>query len=271
VSNLDNIYLKLDLASAASAALLAKIASFCQDNPIRLAVQYREQHMGINLVCQMEGMIVPLREWTVELGVVVHYLRSALDNLIYACAQTVSNPPKRPRALLFPIIENPLTYTKAVQEIAPQLPARIAELLERIQPYQRSKPNVEGTPEQDPLVLLSWISNQDKHRMPVPFFVPPSEINFTHTCEFASEAEASANLPPDVVAHAGPLSNGAILLEYRTKHPVTRVSGQINIAAHIAFETNVGTQEISTILGLLTWYTRLVVDEFAKGLDECAA
>jgi hypothetical protein len=266
VSNLDNVFLKVDRASARAAALSANIAAFCQDHMIALDVQYREGRLGIKLVCQMEGMLVLLREWSVELGEVVYSLRSALDNLIYACAQTASDPPPRPRELQFPIIQDFRQYKNAVREIEPQLPVGIAELLEKIQPYQRSKPDVEGSPEHGPLVLLNWISNHDKHRMPVPFLVPPREIAFTQTCEFASEADADANVPPDVVVHAGPLSHGATLLEYRTKHPVTRVSGQFKIAAHVAFETHLSTREVSEAIGQLTWYTRLVVDEFAKNL-----
>lgn len=266
MSRLDNVFLKLDRASARAAALSANIAAFCQDHPIALDVQHREERFGVNLICQMDGMLAPLKEWSIELGEVVYSLRSALDNLIYACAQTALDPPAHPRELQFPIVQDSRQYKNAVREIAPQLPVGIAELLEKIQPYHRSRPDVEGSPEHDPLVLLNWISNHDKHRMPVPFLVPPREIEFTQTCEFASEADADANVPPDVVVHAGPLSHGATLLEYRTKHAVARISGRVKITAHVAFETHAGTREVSEAIGQLTWYTRLVVDEFAKNL-----
>lgn len=264
MSNLDNVFLKLDHASARAAALSNNISAFCKNHLIMLDAQYRDDRLGVNLVCQMEGMIVPLREWSVGLGEVVYSLRSALDNLIYACAQTVSNPPPCSKELQFPIIQDSRHYKNAVREIAPQLPVEIAELLEKVQPYQRSRSDVEGSPEHDPLVLLNWISNHDKHRMPVPFLVPPREIEFTQMCEFASEADADANVPPDVVVHAGPLSHGATLVEYRTKHPVTRISGQFKITAHVVFETHFGTREVSEAIGQLTWYTRLVIDEFSK-------
>ena len=151
-----------------------------------------------------------------------------------------------------------------MRNIAPQLPADIADLLEKVQPYQRGKPDVEGSPEHDPLVLLNWISNEDKHRMLVPFLIPPKEIKFEQSCEFASEADAAANVPPDVVVHGGPLSHGAVLLEYRTKHPLTRVSGQFNITAHVEFKTPAGSRDISEAIRQLAWYTRLVVDGFAN-------
>lgn len=262
--NLDNVFLKLNRADVRAAELSENMAAFCRDHPIMLDAQMCEGRLGINLVCQMKGMVVPLMEWSVELGEIVYSLRSALDNLIYVCAQNVSDPPPRPRDLQFPIIQDSRQYENATRQIVPQLPIGIANLLEKVQPYQRSNPDVEGSPDADPLVLLNWISNHDKHRMPIPFLVPPREIEFTQMCEFASEADAAANVPPDVVVHAGPLTDGSTLLEYRTKHPITRVSGQFKITAHVGIETPVGTREVSEAIGQLTWYTRLVVNEFFK-------
>lgn len=264
MSHLDSVFLKLSRADEKAVALAANVVAFCRDHPIALDAQLREGQLGVNLVCQMEGMIVPLKEWSLELGEIVYSLRSALDNLIYVCAQIRADPPPCPRALQFPIIRDPGQWLTAVGPIAPQLPESIADLLEKVQPYHRSRPDVEGSPDHDPLVLLNWISKHDKHRMPVPFLVSPKAIEFAHSCEFASEADAAANVPPDVVLHAGPLSHGATLLEYRTKHPVTKGSGQFKITAHVEFETHAGTREISEAVGQLTWYTRLVVDEFAN-------
>lgn len=264
MANLDNVFLKLNRADVRAVALSENMAAFCRDHPIRLATQMREGRLGVNLVCQMKGMVVPLMEWSVELGEIVYSLRSALDNLVYVCAQTISDPPPRPRDLQFPIIQDSRQYENATRHIVPQLPIDIADLLEKVQPYQRSKPDVEGCPDADPLVLLNWISNHDKHRMPIPFLVPPREIEFTQMCVFASEADAAANVPPDVVVHAGPLADGSTLLEYRTKHPVSRVSGQLKITAHVGIETPLGMQEVSEAIKQLTWYTRLVVNEFFK-------
>jgi hypothetical protein len=264
--NLDSVYLKLDRADARATALSENILTFCQNHPITLDAQLREGRLGTNLVCKMEGMVVPLVEWSIELGEIVYSLRSALDNLIYTCAQIVLDPPLRPRGLQFPIIQDSKDYENAARFVATQLPINIGVLLEKIQPYQRNNPDVEGSPETDPLVLLNWISNHDKHRMPVPFLIPPREIEFTHMCEFASSEQAAENAPPNVIVHTGPLSDGVTLLEHRTKHPIIRASGQFKITAHVGFETHLGVREIIEAIGQLTWYTRLVVDEFSKEL-----
>lgn len=261
---LDNVFLKWNRANEKAAALCTNVPAFCRDHPITLDARLREGRLGVDLVCDMAGLIAPLKEWSLALGEIVYSLRSSLDNLIYVCAQTREDPPPRPRDLQFPIIQDSAQYANAVKHIAPQLPEAVADLLERVQPYQRDKPDVEGRPELDPLVLLNWISNHDKHRMPVPFLVPPKEIQFSQTCEFASESDAAANVPPDVVVHAGPLAHGATLLEYRTKHPVSKVAGRFDITAQVAFETHAGVRELSEAVAQLAWYTRLVIDEFAK-------
>jgi len=134
----------------------------------------------------------------------------------------------------------------------------------KVPPEQRARPDVEGSPENDALVLLNWISNHDKHRMTVPFLVPLEEVEFSQLCEFASEADATENVLPNVIVHAGPLSHGEILLEHRTKHPVAKVSGQFKITARVATEAHAGTQEVSEAIGQLTWHIKLVADKFSE-------
>lgn len=253
-------------AKAKSESLTNGISTFCKDHPIDLEAKLREGGLGVDLICVMDNLETPLNEWSIELGEVVYSLRSSLDNLIYVCAQQFADPPPNPRRLQFPIIQDSSQYQNAVRDILPQISSNIADLLEKIQPFQRNNPDVEGTPEHDPLVLLNWISNHDKHRMPVPFLVPPKEIGINHTCEFESDEDASKNVPPDVVVHVDPLTHGKKIIEHRTKHPVKRVSGKLDIVAHVAFNSHNGVRDLSEAMNQLTWYTKLIIDEFAKEL-----
>ena len=100
--------------------------------------------------------------------------------------------------------------------------------------------------------------------MPIPFLLPPKEIEFSQACQFNSSADAAANTPPDVVVHIAPLAHNATLLEYRTKHPVNWVAGNFNITANVAFESHAGARDILEAMKQLTWYTGIVTDEFAK-------
>jgi len=246
--------------------LSSSISTFCNDNPISLEAKLREGRLGVDLICQMDNLEIPLKEWSIELGEVVYLLRSSLDNLIYVCAQSYSDPPTNPRRLQFPIVQDSRQYQNAVRDILPQISPEVSNLLEKIQPFQRSNPEVEGAPEFDPLVLLNWISNHDKHRKPLLFLVPPKEIGINHTCEFESEQDASENVPPDVVVHVDPLSHGKNIIEHRTKHPVKKISGKLDITAHVAFNSHNGLRDLSETMNQLTWYTKLIIDEFSKEL-----
>lgn len=268
MQRLSKVYLKLDRAAARSAALTGVIAAFCREHTITFRANLRQHRLGVDLVCEMEGVDVPLETWSVELGEIAHLLRSALDNLVFACAQTEADPPTRPRDLQFPIVQAEADYSRAVRNIESQLPASVVELVRMMQPFQRARPDVEGSPEADPLVLLNWISNQDKHRIPVPFLVPPRELSISHMCEFASDDDAAANVPPDVTVHTGPLSHGKTILEYRTKHPIVCASGELKVLARVEFESHTGPRELPEAVDQLVWYTRLVVDEFAKRLSD---
>jgi hypothetical protein len=246
--------------------LTSNISTFCKNNPISLEAKLREGRLGVDLICQMDNLEVPLKEWSIELGEIVYSLRSSLDNLIYVCAQHHSDPPPNPRRLKFPIIQDTHQYPNEVRDITPQISPDISNLLMKIQPFQRSNPEVESAPEFDPLVLLNWISNHDKHRLPVPFLVAPKAISINQTCEFESEQDASKNVPPDVLVHAVPLSHGNKIIEYRTKHPVKRICGKMDITAHVAFNSSNGACDLSEAMNQLTWYTKLIIDEFSKEL-----
>lgn len=262
--SLDDVELKIARSRDQAEALQEEIVEFCEDNPISLRAAYRSEKRGVNLICQMDQMRIPLKEWSIKMGEAVYSLRSALDNLIFACARIKSDPPTDPRALKFPIIQDRTQYQNAARKIAPQLPRQISELLEKIQPFQRDQANVGGEPEYDPLVLLNWISNHDKHRMPIPFLIPPSEIHFSQACKFESEEDACANTPPDVLIHTKPLEHDEIVMEYRTKHPVQWVQGNFTITANVAFESHKGVRGFNEAINQLTWYTGLVIDEFKK-------
>ena len=166
----------------------------------------------------------------------------------------------------FPIFTDESAFTKQAKQIISQLEPSIAELVERIQPYHRAKSDVEGTPEFDPLVSLNILSNLDKHRMPVPFLIPPQEISFQQSCQFYSNEDATANIPPNVIIHAGSLVHGKTVLEYITTCPIKQADGVFQIKANVAIEANNFTREVIEIISQLTWYTRLVVNEFEKHL-----
>lgn len=260
------IYTKLDRAASKSMALKNSIEEWNNQNAVTLESELRPERRGVNIKCNMQDLSVPIENWRLDFGEIIYTLRSALDNLIFYCASRHNDPPKSPRTLYFPIFAKSNEFEKRARNILSQLEPEVVELLEKIQPYHRKKPEVEGTPEIDPLVTLNFLSNLDKHRMPIPFLVPPQEISFQQCCHFYSDEDASANVPPNVIVHVDALTHGKIVMEYITNCPIEMAAGKFAIKAKVAIEVNGCTRDIFEIMQQLTWYSRLIVDEFEKTL-----
>lgn len=262
------IYLKLKRAESKFNALKNSIEEWRSENELDLISELRPNRHGINLICNMDGISVPIENWRLDFGEIIYMLRSALDNLIFHCARRQVDPPSTPRSLYFPIFKDAQQFSKKAKATLSQLEPEISELVEKIQPYHREKPEIEGTPDFDPLVSLNILSNLDKHRMPVPFLVPPNEIAFNQTCEFYSDADAEANIPPNVIIHAEPLVHKKVVIEYITNCPVKQVSGNLHIKAKVVVEVNNTRRELFEILAQLIWYTGLIIAEFEKTLTK---
>ncbi len=260
------IHTKLERAESKFIALKNSVEEWCDANELTLVLELRPNRHGINLICEMEGMLIPIESWRLDFGEIIYTLRSALDNLIYFCASRHLDPPAKPRSLYFPIFTDPHQFAKTAKSTISQVEVEISELIEKIQPYHRGKPDVDGSPEFDPLVSLNFFSNLDKHRMPVPFLVPPNEISFNQTCQFYTEEEAKANIPPNVIIHADPLMHGNMVMEYITNCPLKEAAGNFQIKAGVAVEVNNHRRELFEVLSQLIGYTKLVIGEFEKTL-----
>jgi hypothetical protein len=226
--------------------------------------ELRESNLGFRLVLQEFEEIAPLYHWGLLLGECIHNLRSALDNLAFALARLVSDPPSTPSALHFPICRDKSGFEKSdrIRRSLDQMPAEAAALIERLQPFHRDGSEASGHPDNDPLVLLQWLSNQDKHRIPSVVLVAPTEIHHSCAVEFHSDQDAEANSSPDVTVWVDELHSGTVLLEHRTNRPVVKASGSFHVEAIVAIQTLHKRAPVTEILSQLTYYTALVVDQF---------
>jgi len=262
------IYTKLDRADAKILNLKKSIDDWCDDNILTLDSKLRPQRQGLNLTCNMQNISVPIENWRLDFGEIIYTLRSTLDNLVFFFAKQHLDPPKKPRSIFFPIYTDENQFSKGANVIISQLPPEVSTLIEKIQPYHREKQNVEGAPEFDPLVSLNFLSNLDKHRMPIPFLVPPQEITFNQSCEFYSDTDAESNTPPNVIIHVDALVHEKLVMEYITNCPIKQAAGEFHIKAKVVIEVNNNNRELFEIMEQLTWYTRLIVVEFEKTLTK---
>lgn len=255
--------LKINRANQQIKELTKSISDWGSGSPVKAKLELRENRNGTKLI--IEEILAPesLEEFGIITGECVHNLRTALDNMVYALARLKTDPPQKHDKISFPIYEDGKAFEKCRKNTLSNLPYEAARLIELIQPFQRARDDVEGRPCDDPLILLRDLSNKDKHRVPVfPILLPVEEMSFSHGVEFYSEADASANVPPDVIITHGPLTAGMIIVEHRTKNPIKSATGEFNFKASIVLQVNDGYEPVDKILSHLNYYTNMVVEQF---------
>ena len=170
-----SVDLKLARADSQVRMLADQISGWTSRNPIRARVEYGEKRLGFRLIQEQFTEDAPLDDWGLLIGECVHNLRSALDNLAFALSRLRRDPPRNPGAIAFPIYCDKRQFKEHGIRKLNQMPDAAKTLIERLQPFQRNRSDVEGTPETDALVLLQWLNNADKHRVPALVFIAPAE------------------------------------------------------------------------------------------------
>jgi len=258
------IKIRLERAEIQAVELCKQVSDWCSRNPIKVKCVLRENRLGFKLVQEDFDEPVPLEIFGLLVAEFIHNLRSLLDNLVFALARLKLDPPEKPKNIFFPIIQNELKFSKNCSQCLDQLPKEVASLIERLQPFQRNDPHVEGKPDQDPLVLLQWLSNTDKHQIPTVALVAPTEIAFSHSSKFYSDEDADLNVPPDVTIWAGYLEPGIVLLEHKTNRPIESVSGNFDCKAVVSIKTFEDINPLDKVVINLLNYTKLIVNQFTS-------
>jgi hypothetical protein len=112
---------------------------------------------------------LPLLQWGVITGDVVHNLRSALDHLFWRVAHHEGRNPGNPAAVQFPIMEKGPSSAYWERSFVSAIDPSHAQRLERHQPYNPFQgPDNYSGPYVHPLALLKELSNDDKHRVVTP-------------------------------------------------------------------------------------------------------
>jgi len=198
------------------------------------------------------------------IGEYIHNLRSALDNLAFALARLKEDPPKNPRVITFPIFIEREQFERNGRSRVAQLPAQAAELIEKLQPFQRKGDSATGTPQSEPLPFLQKLSNNDKHQIPSVVVLLATEMQNSTMVEYRNDEEAAQNIPPDVTIWGGPIEPGTVLVEHRTKHPLAAVKGCHTFSGKVFFELSNDRFPISPTLSQLGYYTDLIIGQFRQ-------
>ena len=255
--------LKLARAKAQAQMLSEAIGPWSLRNPnVTTRCELREARMGYRLIVDGFAEPPPLEDWSLQVGEWAHNLRSALDNLAFALARLRCDPPPNPGRIAFPISIDKSKFEREARPTLEQMSDPAAQLVEKLQPFNRDGSPSMGTPESDALVILQWLNNADKHRVPSVILVGQMDATHEGSIEYYSEEDAKANTPPDTTVWGGPLAPGVVLLELRTKNSIAKVSGRFNVRGTVAIETNNGHPALILVIQSLTFYAAVVVDQF---------
>jgi len=161
-----SVELKLSRAAEQAQILKNEIDGWTKANPIRYKTEMYKDGMGFRVI--HEGFLnpPPTERWSLIFGELIHNLRSALDNLAWGLACVKADPPKKPKIIKFPIIQNRKDFKDEGKPITDQMTQDAAEVIKGMQPFEQS----ENNPARNYLVLLQKFNNEDKHTVPYILF-----------------------------------------------------------------------------------------------------
>jgi len=253
--------LKLARAKAQAQGLIDSISAWATGSNISSHLELLEGRLGFRHVVADFTQPCQADEWGLLVGECAHNLRSALDNIAFALARRHCDPPPKPSRIAFPIFTDETRFEKEARPTLEQLSAAASGLIKGLQPFNHTGSAVADAPASYALQLLQSLNNADKHRVPSVVVIGQSHTTHEARIEFFREEDRALNVPPDTTTSSGPLHPGAVLLEWRTKHPIASVHHEFEILASVVVETSLGLSPI-TVMQSLSSYTESVVDQF---------
>jgi hypothetical protein len=143
-----------------------EIAAFLDSAPYRPTVQFKRvpgntrPQFIFEFVIQIavDKQCPPM--WSIQIGEIVHNLRSSLDHVVYSLVvHATGSPPGKRERTQFPIFKHPPEGTFSKLSMLKGVSQDAASLIKTFQPFDT------GEKERSPLWHLNRLSNFDKHNM----------------------------------------------------------------------------------------------------------
>lgn len=205
----------------------------------------------------------PHDTWAYMFGEGVHQLRAALDNAIVQAAMAAGAPKDSVKRLQFPITDTEKSWNdlrsqrSAVHDV-------LVHRLRAVQPWVRAQAG--ASTDHDLLRLLRDLDNLDKHWVHAQATVVPLESQIQSSAQFESAAAAAAEAPPQTEVFTPELADGALLLRWRTKSPIVKVTGEQRVMMQVRVRgPGDADLPICGILAALALNTRIVLEWLATG------
>jgi hypothetical protein len=156
-----NVRAKLDRAFETLGCLRREIERFLDDGPGPMSFN-RDAADFARQVRAHSNRALPMR-FSILSGEVVHHLRSCLDHIIWALADSQVKSGPGAAKLEFPIFHAKPSNKSSFDRKIAGVPDGARQIIERLQPYHRPEAILTG-PLNDPLWVIHDLDRVDKHR-----------------------------------------------------------------------------------------------------------
>jgi hypothetical protein len=221
---LDGVYAKLGRADLHGESLKAEIAAYLDERPFELVSE--PDVTGER--CQLRAKIaieIPTVPWGVQLGEIIHDLRSSLDHLAWQLAlahRPGEHPPARTE---FPIFISADRYDReAVPKLAGISP-EAQSVIRQLQPFA-----VYEEPDRHPLWYLHGLSNLDKHR------VVNVVAAVLRSVAFWEETVKELGIDPSLFAFVNTFDDGDILATWPIHPTCSAAADRVQFGFGVAFD-----------------------------------
>lgn len=162
---LDGAWAKVNRTHGQFQTLEAEIKAFCESRPYRMTF-YPDVETGCQIVRAQLDPIPDAIRWGVQIGEIVHNLRSALEHVAWAAIEANGNAPI-PRVTGFPLCINKSDFISTGrgggQRMIDGVSDDVRALIDRLQPFHQREKG--GDPKSHILYVLNELWNTDKHRV----------------------------------------------------------------------------------------------------------
>ena len=231
---LDGFRLKLHWANDRLEALKADVEAWFKQQPYGIIGEY-EPGPPEKYVFSFRLFDPPPPRWGLLIGEFAYHARSALDHLAWQLVLLNGNEPGRRTG--FPIILSPFDWGESESAVRLRgASERHIGLVEGLQPYNRR--TSEGmtwvfTSIDDPLALLSFLNNEDKHRVLVPTVAALSSVGY----DIAAVRDVAPITDTGVVVFGSLVDRAPLLrIPVTATGPNPEVEMQFNERVHITID-----------------------------------
>lgn len=209
-----------------------------------------EDRLSVEFCARLESTL-PLQEWSLLLGDVLHNYRSALDALAWELAHLDGNKPdpKVERRIYFPICTTRKQWIDQAHKELKSVPEDMLERLSALQPWGTADP------ENGIFVVLHELDIDDKHKgllRATARVRDPNRIEFSVTLEGnAPWAEHIVGDPWEYIGADSPIEDGTPIFRLKTDVPIVEADCYMALPMTLVIDHRGEERDVFQLLDLI--------------------